>query len=216
MAACPRAHIVRSGEVGVYHCWNRCVRRAFLCGHDPLTGKDFDYRRGWLQSQEQILARLFAVEIAFHAEMSNHVHLVLRSRPDVVEHWSDDEVVRRWLKITRLKRGQDKEPAEPTEAQLQEQLARQGRVAQLRRRLWSVSWFMGALCENIARRSNDEDRCRGKFWESRYGCRDLADEAAILVAGIYVDLNPIRAGEAQRPDEACHSSAYDRCGWMTT
>jgi hypothetical protein len=68
MAACPRADIVRSGDVGVYHCSNRCVRRAFLCGHAPRTGKNFDYRRDWILSQDQLLARLFAVEIAFPAE----------------------------------------------------------------------------------------------------------------------------------------------------
>ena len=30
MAGCARSEIVRCGEVGVYHCWARCVRRAFL------------------------------------------------------------------------------------------------------------------------------------------------------------------------------------------
>jgi hypothetical protein len=31
--------------------------------------------------------------------MSNHIHLVLRSRPDVVDTWDDREVARRWLMI---------------------------------------------------------------------------------------------------------------------
>ncbi len=80
----------------------------------------------------------------------------------------------------------------------------------LRRRLASVSWFRGALCEKIARRSNQEDGCRGRFRESRYGCRALADEAAILICGVYVDLNPMRAGEVSAPEEAIYTSAYDR------
>jgi hypothetical protein len=41
----------------------------------------------------------------------------------------------------------------------------------------------------------------------------LADETAILVCGMYVDLNPIRAGEAATPEESRYTSAYDRiCG----
>lgn len=210
MAACPRRHIVAYGEVGVYHCWNRCVRRAFLCGFDPLTGKDYNYRRVWIRKQQQQLARLFAIDIAFHSELSNHIHLVLRTRPDIAQTWSDEEVVRRWLQIAQLKRGRCDEPSDPTEAKMRYELAREGRAEQLRRRLSNVSWFMGALCENIARRSNFEDCCSGKFWESRFSCRDLAEESAILVCGIYVDLNPIRAAEAVAPEQARHTSAYDR------
>ena len=37
MPAYARSHIVPPDEVGVYHCMARCVRRAFLCGVDPLT-----------------------------------------------------------------------------------------------------------------------------------------------------------------------------------
>ena len=45
MPACPRSEVVRYGKVGVYHVWSRCVRRAFLCGTDPLTGKDHNWDR---------------------------------------------------------------------------------------------------------------------------------------------------------------------------
>jgi hypothetical protein len=210
MPACPRSHIVASGEVGVYHCWSRCVRRAFLCGFDPVKKKNYNYRRAWIRKLEQQLARLFAIDIAFHAELRNHIHLILRTRPDIAQSWSDEEVVRRWLQIAQLKRGRRDEPTEPTEARICRELAREGRVDQLRRRLSNVSWFMGALCENVARRSNIEDGCSGHFWEGRFGSRDLADESAVLVCGIYVDLNPIRAGEAMAPEQARHTSAYDR------
>jgi hypothetical protein len=45
MPAYARSQIVPPDEVGVYHCMARCVRRAFLCGVDPLINHDYDYRR---------------------------------------------------------------------------------------------------------------------------------------------------------------------------
>ena len=210
MAGCARSEIVRRGVVGVYHRGARCVRRAFLCGTDPLTGRNFEHRREWLHQLQGLLAGLFGIEIAFHAEMGNHLHLVLRTRPDVVQGWSDEDVVVRWLKIAKLKRGSQDGTWEPTAARIRQELADADRVRKLRKRLANVSWFMGAVCENIARRANLEDHCRGAFWESRFSSRDLADESAILACGIYVDLNQIRAGEAWTPEQSRYTSAYDR------
>lgn len=81
MPSCTRGEIVRDGEVGVYHCWSRCVRRAFLCGNDPVTGKDFGYRRDWIRQFEERLAGLFGIEVAFRGELNNHIHLILRTVP---------------------------------------------------------------------------------------------------------------------------------------
>jgi len=58
-----RKDIVREGEIGTYHCWSRCVQRAFLCGYDPVTERDFDYRRGWIESLLAYLAGVFALDV---------------------------------------------------------------------------------------------------------------------------------------------------------
>jgi hypothetical protein len=142
--------------------------------------------------------------------MGNHIHLIVRTRPDVAQHWEDREVVRRWLVISKLKRNGADRIVEPSEAQMNRELKRPGRVAELRRRLADVSWFMGTLCENMSRRCNRESGRSGAFWEHRFGCRNLADEAAIVVCGIYVDLNQVRAGEALTPEQSRHTSAYNR------
>src|SRR6185436_1567122 len=134
----------------------------------------------WIQQLERQLAQQFAIETGFHAEMSNHLHVVLRTRPDVAETWSDEEVVRRWLKIARLKRGSCDDDWEPNEKRVKQELSKEGRVRKLRRRLSSVSWYMGALCEHVARRANREDQIKGRFFEQRYCSRNLADESAIL------------------------------------
>jgi hypothetical protein len=74
MPAYPRSQIVPSGEVGVYHCVARCVRRAFLCGVDPTTGHDHEHRKEWIRLRLQQLASIFAVDVCGYAVMSNHLH----------------------------------------------------------------------------------------------------------------------------------------------
>ena len=51
MPAYPRHEIVAAEEVGIYQCIASCVRRAFLCGDDPLTGKNHDHRKEWIRAQ---------------------------------------------------------------------------------------------------------------------------------------------------------------------
>ena len=84
------------------------------------------------------------------------------------------------------------------------------RTEEWRRRLAELSWYMRALNEHIARRANREDGCRGRFWEGRFRSRALLDERAVLTCMSYVDLNPVRAGEAAGVRQARLTSVYER------
>jgi hypothetical protein len=59
--AYPRTMTVAPDESGFYHCISRCVRRAWLCGDDPLSGRNFDHRRAWIEARLIHLAGSFAV-----------------------------------------------------------------------------------------------------------------------------------------------------------
>jgi len=149
-------------------------------------------RYAWIEARMLELAECFAVSVYAYAVMSNHCHVVLHVDPSEAQSLSDVEVAQRWLKAFPglLKHSYSPELAERFTLAI---LGRPERVAELRRRLGSLSWFMKALNEPIARRANREDNCKGKFWESRYKCQALLEPHAVLSCMTYVDLNPARA-----------------------
>ena len=91
MSRMPRRELIEEPVVGIYHCVQRAVRRAFLCGQDAVTGRNFDHRKAWIQDRLEFLAGYFGIEVLSFAVMSNHAHVILRNRPDVVEGWSAEE-----------------------------------------------------------------------------------------------------------------------------
>ena len=205
-----RSKYVREGEEGVYHCISRCVRRAFLYGYDPVTKRDFSHRKAWVVERLQFLAAIFAIDVCAFAVLINHLHTILRTRPDIAAAWSDREVATRWLTLFPHRDGPRGAAGPPTEQQISALTACPERIAQLRLRLCSLSWFMGRLNEYIARKANKEDNVKGRFWESRFKCQALLDDAAIASCMVYVDLNPIRAGIAATPEDSDFPSIQER------
>ncbi len=82
-----------------YHCYVRCVRRAFLCGQDHHTGTNYDHRKQWLVSRLKFLSYIYAIDICAYAVMSNHYHVVLHVDAARAAGWSHEEVVERWLQL---------------------------------------------------------------------------------------------------------------------
>ncbi len=193
-------------EVGIYHCYNRCVRKAFLCGEDPEGGGDFSHRKDWVRQRLEALASVFAIDVVTHSAMDNHLHVVLRNRPDVAMNWTDEMIARRWLRLN----AKQLQLREVEEEQVSDALRDPERIAAWRRGLSNISEFMRMLDEPIAREANREDDVRGHFWEERFKCQRLLDEASVLACSLYVDLNPIRAALAETPEASRYTSAFDR------
>ena len=195
-----RSKLIDPAYTPYYHCISRCVRRAFLCGKDPLTGYDFEHRRAWLEQRLQWLAGIFAIDLCAYAVMSNHYHVVLHIDTARLGGWDDAEIIARYGRLHRLPEGFDDADA----ATVAKHLSR------WRERLGSISWFMKCVNEPLARMANREDGCKGRFWEGRFKSQALLDEAAVLKGMVYVDLNPIRSQLAKTPEDSAHTSIQAR------
>ena len=190
----------------MFHCVQRCVRRAFLCGRDAYTGESYEHRKLWVEQRIGALSECFAVAVHAYAVMSNHLHLVVEMAPDVAERWSDDIVAARWVRLFPPR----EDSAEAIAAKCLRLIAQPDRLRTIRGRLADLSWLMRCLAEPIARRANREDGCKGRFWEGRFKAQRLCDERALLAAMAYVDLNPVRAGIATGLHDSTHTSIVNR------
>jgi hypothetical protein len=134
---------------------------------------------------------------------------VLKVCPEQLDGLSDDEIMDRWcamfkgpLVVQNYRNGDGLTAFE------------QSTVSDIvnlwRSRLSSISWFMRCLNQPIAHQANREDKCTGKFWESRFTSQALKSEEALLSCMTYVDLNPLRAGMADTPEHSEYTSIQER------
>lgn len=134
--------------------------------------------------------------------MSNHYHVVFIDE-ESAKSWINHEVIERWCLfykgpyyVQKLLVG-DQLSSEELEAV-------NATAKEWRGRLRDLSWLIRCINEYIARESNQEDNCTGRFWEGRFKSQALLDEKAILSYMVYVDLNQIHAKLAKTPETSAH------------
>ncbi|MCW8109280.1 transposase [Alteromonas ponticola] len=214
----PRKSLINLSDTPYYHCVSRCVRRAFLCGKDKLTGKNYEYRRQWVEDRLMFLADVFCVDVCAYAVMSNHTHVVLRINKQKAESLSVKDIIRRWHRLFNgMLLAQRYIDADECVAMSEAEINTVNKLAEVyRHRLYNISWFMRLLNEYIARQANKEDSCSGHFWEGRFKSQALMDEASLAACMAYVDLNPVRAKLAKTPEESAHTSIQKRINAATS
>jgi REP element-mobilizing transposase RayT len=206
----PRSQLISLNSTPLYHCVSQCVRRAFLCGKDPVSGKNYEHRREWLEERILYLAQYFCIQVAAYAVMSNHYHIVLRVDKDTAINLSPKEVIEHWqgmFKGTLLSNQFLVDPESLSVPQMTELLKQ---VEVWRERLYDISWFMRCINEFIAKKANRKDKCTGRFWEGRFKSQALLDEKALIACMAYVDLNPVRAGISRQPANSSYTSIKTR------
>ena len=172
-------------------------------------------RKDWIENRLKELDQIFAVSVGGFSLMDNHLHLLLRLDPDVASGWSDIEVVERWFKLFPP-RGADRKPMKVSKEIMDARVANVTWVAETRKRLSSLGWFMKCLKEPLARLANKQDECTGAFFEGRFKSIAILDEESLLSVCAYIDLNPVAAGIAPTPEASEHTSVKARVEHVKT
>jgi len=145
----------------------------------------------------------FFVRIHAFAIMGNHFHILATGMEQEAQEATKKELFQRY----RLIYGKDAEPPQgsynssgtlipdPDEG-----------VERLRERLGSVSRFVQELKQTFTRWYNKKNNRTGYLWGSRFKGVIIYKGIAQLVCSTYIDLNPVRVGIVERPEDYRWSS----------
>ncbi|MCA9136787.1 MAG: hypothetical protein KDB00_08510 [Planctomycetales bacterium] len=210
MSRSNRSDKIDPRTIQVIHAVSRTTRACWLLGDDPISGKNYDHRKDWIENLVVRFAAQFAIDVLSYSILSNHHHHLFRSRPDIVDTWDDTEVARRWMMICPKRKDEDGNPMQPTNAELDTIRNCPTKLEETRQRLSDVSWWMRLLNQRVAQRANKEDDAKGRFFEDRFKGIPVIDEETVLACAVYVDLNWIRACMAETLEMSDYTSAQRR------
>jgi REP element-mobilizing transposase RayT len=176
MARIPR--ILITGEPAAYHVISRTALDGYPIGD---AGKDY-----FVELIRKFTA-LYFVEILGFCCMSNHFHLLVRILPDT--DFSDVDIKKRHQNFY----GKDRTLGE-------------GQIPYYREKWSSLSEFIREIKLGFTRFYNRRHNRRGYFWGDRFKSVLVENGDTLINCLAYIDLNPIRAGLVERPEEYRWSS----------
>ncbi|MBI5016843.1 MAG: hypothetical protein HZB55_15330, partial [Deltaproteobacteria bacterium] len=178
MARIPR--LLLQGESATYHVISRSALPGFSMG---------DVEKDFLLSLLRRLSRVYFTEVLGFCLMGSHAHVVVRMHTG--EDVDDDEMRVRY----RLSRARE------SASELMD-----GQIPLLREKWASLSEFVKELKQSFSRWYNRTHGRSGFFWGERFKSVLVEDGDTLINVLAYVDLNPVRAGIVERPEDYRWSS----------
>jgi REP element-mobilizing transposase RayT len=179
-------------EFGGYHIISRVAGGDFL-----FKAEDKDY---FLNLLRRFVAGYF-VQLHSFAIMSNHFHLLVTVSEDAAAKADSTELAHRlWTVNTGEFRKRSDEGSRQKMGMKRIMLQETGQE-KARERLSSISRFTQDLKQYFARYFNQKHQRLGCLWGSRFKGVIISHGNAQLACSAYVDLNPVRAGIVQRPED---------------
>jgi len=165
--------MIIDGEKAVYHVMSRTALDGF-----PLKDVEKDFMLDLIKK----FSLLYFTEILGFCLMGNHFHLLVKMIPE--HRFADEEIQQRFEAFYGKSRAFSK-----------------GQIPYFRQKLSSLSEFMREIKVGLARYYNRRHNRRGYFWGDRFKSV-IVDKGETLVNCLaYIDLNPLRAGMVDRPEE---------------
>jgi REP element-mobilizing transposase RayT len=165
--------MVIEGEQAVYHVISRTALDGFPFG---------DAENEYLVSLINRLRKVYYTEMLGFCCMGNHFHLLTRMLPEV--DFADKEIQKRY----EIRYGKDRDFAE-------------GQIPFFRTKLSSLSEFVKEIKIGFSRYYNRRHNRRGFLWGGRFKSVIVENGQALINCLAYIDLNPVRAGIVENPED---------------
>jgi len=169
------ARLIVKQEEAVYHVMSRTALDGYVIG---------DVEKDFLFNLIKKLSRVYFAEVLGFCLMGNHFHLLVRMRPE--GEYSKAEIKRRF----RLYYGND------DKRELEEE-----RLPALLKKWGSLSEFVKEIKQGFSRFYNRRHHRKGFFWSERFKSVIVDNGETLINCLAYIDLNPIRAGIVEKPEE---------------
>jgi REP element-mobilizing transposase RayT len=193
----PRSLLTAEDKTGYFHTVSRVVDKRFV------------FQEAEREHFAELLRRVEAfsgVQVLTWTILSNHFHILLHVPP--AEKLSDEEW---WGRLKCLYTPQELKELEQTWERYQEMGYSDGTQKireQYEKRMWDLSEFMKTLKQRFSQWFNKREQRDGTLWECRFRCARIeGSRYALSVVSAYVDLNAVRAGMVETPEE------YRWCGY---
>lgn len=174
------ARLVVKGEEAVYHVMSRTALDGFVFG---------DLEKEELFKIIKRLSSVYFTEVLGFCLMGNHFHLLIKMKTEAV--YSDEEIKKRYQVYYKKEK----------KAELQE-----GQIPFYRNKWESLSEYMREIKQDFSRYYNKKHQRKGFFWSERFKSLLVEKGDTLINCLAYIDLNPVRAGIVNRPEDYRWSS----------
>lgn len=174
------ARLKVNGETAIYHIMSRTALDGFVLG---------DVEKEFLFDLIKRFSRVYFVEIIGFCIMGNHFHLLARMYPD--NNFSDDNIKQRY----KLYFGDDKKHG-----------IEDGQIPCFRTKWGDLSEFVKEIKQGFSRFYNRRHHRKGFFWSERFKSVIVDNGETLINCLAYIDLNPVRAGIVEKPEDYRWSS----------